>query len=679
MGMKTLYAFLLAFMVLSLPVWGQTTLMLEDFEDATIEYTSSITEISDGSADYWIRTDGSNINSNITFTNPQGSSFFGAQDTDADPGSSTGTLTFSGINISGFTDLMFSGFFAEDDSNDGNEDWDGSSKVSVEVSIDGGSAVEIFRIEAEGGTNTVPRVDTDLDGTGDGTTITDAFQELSASIIGTGYTLDLVITISNLNDGDEDIALDNIRITGVSAANPTVGFSTATSSSAEGDAGSATQTVSVELSNYQGGAVEVTITDAGTGSATDGGTDYSFSTQVLTFTGNGTQTVDVTIVGDTDVESDETVDLDLAVTSGTADLGTDAHTLTITYDDMEPVFAFLNEIHYDNTGGDVGEFVEVAVSTAFAGSLSDLVVYLYNGGGGAFYDSHDLSTFTAGTTAGGYTFYSKAIDGIQNGAPDGFALADGGTLVEFLSYEGSFTATDGPASGVTSTDIGVSETSSTAVGESLQRVGTCTTNCPTGLPWDGPKNETPGDINDAQFLPVELIGLAAFVRNTEVELKFSTASEQNNSHFLIQRSADGRTFSDIGRLEGQGNSEQEVGYRFVDTKPLAGFSYYRIQQFDFDGTSEFFGPVAVRFAGKDTYEPQIWPVPAQDVLQIDFLDSDQEWTVQLYNVAGQLLLERVIADKSTRTTLDLQSLPTGTYILRSVNASQQYSQKFIKK
>ncbi|MEO0874070.1 MAG: T9SS type A sorting domain-containing protein, partial [Bacteroidota bacterium] len=588
------------------------------------------------------------------------------------------TLTFSGINISGFTSLNFSGFFAEDDDGS-NEDWDGNSQVKVEYAIDGGLLTEIFRIESSStGTNSEPRVDTDFDGLGDGTEITDAFQAFSAAIAGTGSTLDLVITISNLNDGDEDIALDDIRVTGVSATNPTVGFSTATSSFAEGDAGSATQTVSVELSNYQGSAVEVTITDAGTGSATDGGTDYSFSTQVLTFTGNGTQTVDVTIVGDTDVESDETVDLDLAVTSGTADLGTDAHTLTITNDDMEPVFAFLNEIHYDNAGGDVGEFVEVAVSTDFAGSLSDLVVFLYNGSGGAFYDSHDLSTFTAGTTAGGYTFYSKAIDGIQNG-PDGFALSDGGTLVEFLSYEGSFAATDGPASGVTSTDIGVSETSSTAAGQSLQRVGTCTTNCPTGLTWDGPKNETPGDINDAQFLPVELIGLAAFVRNAEVELKFSTASEQNNSHFLIQRSADGRTFSDIGRLEGQGNSEQEVGYRFVDTKPLAGFSYYRIQQIDFDGTSEFFGPVSVRFEGKDTYEPQIWPVPAQDVLQIDFLDSDQEWTVQLYNVAGQLLLERVITDKSTRTTLNLQQLPAGTYILRSVSANQQHSQKFIKK
>ena len=179
MGMKTLYTFFLASLVIVLPAWGQTSLMLEDFEDATINYTSSIAEISDGSTDYWIRTNGSNISA--TFSNIQGSSYFAAQDTDGAPGASSATLTFSGINVSGFSSLSFSGFFAEDD--DGTrQDWDADSRVSVSYSIDGGASTEIFRIEAEGGTNTVPRVDTDFDGIGDGTEITDAFQEFTAAI-----------------------------------------------------------------------------------------------------------------------------------------------------------------------------------------------------------------------------------------------------------------------------------------------------------------------------------------------------------------------------------------------------------------------------------------------------------------------------------------------------------------
>ena len=66
------------------------------------------------------------------------------------------------------------------------------------------------------------------------------------------------------------------------------------------------------------------------------------------------------------------------------------------------------------------------------------------------------------TTDGDYDYYvwNLPVNGIQNGAPDGVALSQNGTLVEFLSYEGSFAATNGSAAGTTSTDIGVAETGS---------------------------------------------------------------------------------------------------------------------------------------------------------------------------------------------------------------------------
>lgn len=64
------------------------------------------------------------------------------------------------------------------------------------------------------------------------------------------------------------------------------------------------------------------------------------------------------------------------------------------------------------------------------------------------------------------------ISDIQNGGPDGIALVnDLGSVIQFLSYEGSFTATSGVAAGITSTDIGVAETSSTLAGYSLQLMG----------------------------------------------------------------------------------------------------------------------------------------------------------------------------------------------------------------
>jgi len=149
--------------------------------------------------------------------------------------------------------------------------------------------------------------------------------------------------------------------------------------------------------------------------------------------------------------------------------------------------AMLNEIHYDNSGSDIGEFIEVAVDATVLVNLANYTVSLYNGSNGTVYDSETLDNFTVGNNDGTYVYYTWYPSSIQNGAPDGFALTDGSTVCEFLSYEGTFLATNGPALGVTSTDIGVSE-GSNAAGTSLQLIG--------GV-WVGPIPETPGDTNVA--------------------------------------------------------------------------------------------------------------------------------------------------------------------------------------
>ncbi len=147
---------------------------------------------------------------------------------------------------------------------------------------------------------------------------------------------------------------------------------------------------------------------------------------------------------------------------------------------------FISEIHYDNEGADVGEFVEVEGDAGT--DLSGWTLVPYNGSNGTQYSVTALSG-TIDNEAGGQGALSFAIVGLQNGSPDGVALVDdGGTVVDFVSYEGSLTATDGPAAGMTSTDVGVSESGSTLAGESLQLID--------GV-WTGPADDSPGDLNGA--------------------------------------------------------------------------------------------------------------------------------------------------------------------------------------
>ena len=146
----------------------------------------------------------------------------------------------------------------------------------------------------------------------------------------------------------------------------------------------------------------------------------------------------------------------------------------------------INELHYDNAGTDTGEFIEVR--TDAGADVSGLVVELYNGNNGAVYDTLPLAGLTP-TSDGSYDYYVLELppNGIQNGSPDGVALSDNGALIEFLSYEGTFDGVGGAADGVTSVDIGVAETSSTEIGQSLQRAEDGT--------WVAPSDETPGAEN----------------------------------------------------------------------------------------------------------------------------------------------------------------------------------------
>jgi predicted extracellular nuclease len=154
---------------------------------------------------------------------------------------------------------------------------------------------------------------------------------------------------------------------------------------------------------------------------------------------------------------------------------------------------FINEFHYDNSGTDAGEFVEIAGPAGT--NLDGWTLVLYNGNGGGAYDTIALSGVLS-DQSGGYGFLRVVTTDLQNGPADGMALVNGSTVVQFLSYEGEFTATDGPANGQTSTDVGVTEGSGTATGESLALTGTGS--AAGDFTWAVEGDDTPGAVNNGQ-------------------------------------------------------------------------------------------------------------------------------------------------------------------------------------
>jgi hypothetical protein len=158
---------------------------------------------------------------------------------------------------------------------------------------------------------------------------------------------------------------------------------------------------------------------------------------------------------------------------------------------------FINEFHYDNLGTDVGEAIEIAGPAGT--DLTGWSLVLYNGATQLLYTT-TLLTGTIPDQQNGYgtVYVTYATNGVQNGSPDGFALIDPlNNVVQFLSYEGAFTALDGPAVGMISDDIGVVEPNDTPIGSSLQLVGVGRTY--GDFTWVGPIPNTFGNINDGQL------------------------------------------------------------------------------------------------------------------------------------------------------------------------------------
>jgi fibronectin-binding autotransporter adhesin len=168
-------------------------------------------------------------------------------------------------------------------------------------------------------------------------------------------------------------------------------------------------------------------------------------------------------------------------------------------------------------------------------------------------------------------------------------------------------------------------------------------------------------------LPVSLLSFTAARQGPAVRVAWATASEQNSAYFLVQRSADGRTFSDVEKVAALGTSFSRHNYATLDATPLAGLSYYRLRQVDADGTNAYSAVVAVRFDGQFAAPAlAVYPNPTRTGQSFQLLTTNLAaigGTVQLFDNVGRLLLSKVAAAGTAELTIEpAQPLASGIYI-----------------
>jgi hypothetical protein len=156
-------------------------------------------------------------------------------------------------------------------------------------------------------------------------------------------------------------------------------------------------------------------------------------------------------------------------------------------------------------------------------------------------------------------------------------------------------------------------------------------------------------------LPVKLVSFtAAAVTPATVRLAWTTASEQHNAYFAVERSADGQLFTTLGTVPGAGTSTQQHTYAYLDAQSLP-LGYYRLRQVDDDGSTHFSPVVAVQAKAEAlTFAPN--PVVGQAVFS-----SPAPTTLTVRDELGRVCQQLRLAAGSQQVSFE--ALPAGVYLL----------------
>ena len=164
-------------------------------------------------------------------------------------------------------------------------------------------------------------------------------------------------------------------------------------------------------------------------------------------------------------------------------------------------------------------------------------------------------------------------------------------------------------------------------------------------------------------LPVTFTSFTGVIKDNKAALSWSTTNEVNNSHFIIERSINGRNFDSVGRVQAGSNSANR--YAFSENNSNAT-SYYRLKQVDLNGTFIYSAVITLKNAGS-TREMTIYPAQATTTIQYVVANEAQATaTVQVFNMTGQPVISQkeVLSTGLNNRSLNVSHLASGAYILK---------------
>jgi hypothetical protein len=176
----------------------------------------------------------------------------------------------------------------------------------------------------------------------------------------------------------------------------------------------------------------------------------------------------------------------------------------------------------------------------------------------------------------------------------------------------------------------------------------------------GISNRTVSFTVSGTVLDVKLISFTAQLEKNNVKLNWMTATETDNDYFTIERSTDGSLWNEIKKVKGSGNSTSIVSYEAYDETPVAGTSYYRLKQTDFDGKASYSSTQSVKFtpASKSI---AVFPVPnAGNMITLTGITDYKNQDFTVLNAGGSIVYTTTLS----KASVELPVLQPGLYFIR---------------
>jgi hypothetical protein len=179
---------------------------------------------------------------------------------------------------------------------------------------------------------------------------------------------------------------------------------------------------------------------------------------------------------------------------------------------------------------------------------------------------------------------------------------------------------------------------------------------------------------DPVILPITLSQFVVNKENTSAKISWATEQETNTSHFIVERSFDGRTWNAIVTVAASGNSSNRITYNAYDNAPMKGINYYRLKQIDKDAKFEYSAVKTALF--KTNYTAQVSPNPAKDFINL-YINKlgNKAATIILLNADGKVVYTTVSPQSNLQ--ISTTGLSHGLYFVKVIDADNVTTLKVV--